>query len=319
VTVTFTVRLYINEDADRWDDFCENAIQATFLHSRRFLSYHGDRFCDTSLLIEQDGKLVGLFPAALDPNNSLRIVSHPGATYGGILHQGHLRGEHMISAIQAICAFYAAQGKTNILYKVVPAIYFKSPAHDDSYALFRIGASRIRCDLSSAIDLNNRLTASDRRKRSLKKSLKAGTSVDEGKKLLPAFWKVLTDNLNLKHSASPVHSLSEITLLADRFPENIKCICGIVDNVVVAGVILFSKHTAQHAQYIASNEIGRDLSSLDPVFEYCINKAYRDGKRWFDFGISNDADGMILNNDLYRFKSEFGGGGVVHEFFSINL
>jgi hypothetical protein len=36
-------------------------------------------------------------------------------------------------------------------------------------------------------------------------------------------------------------------------------------------------------------------------------------------GISTEQQGTVLNDGLYRFKSEFGGGGVVHEFFEIDL
>ena len=43
------------------------------------------------------------------------------------------------------------------------------------------------------------------------------------------------------------------------------------------------------------------------------------GLQDFDFGISTEAEGMILNEGLYRFKSEFGGGGVVHEFYEMRL
>jgi lipid II:glycine glycyltransferase (peptidoglycan interpeptide bridge formation enzyme) len=61
------------------------------------------------------------------------------------------------------------------------------------------------------------------------------------------------------------------------------------------------------------------MSALDAVIEHCIEQAMRDAKRWFDFGISTESQGLVLNEGLYRFKSEFGGGGTVHEFFEIDL
>ncbi len=62
---------------------------ATFLHTRRFLAYHQDRFKDVSLLLANDKGIVGLFPAALDPAEARTVVSHPGITYGGLLHSGN--------------------------------------------------------------------------------------------------------------------------------------------------------------------------------------------------------------------------------------
>lgn len=317
--MSISVRPFRSSDADTWDDFCKDSLQATFLHTRRFLSYHGDRFEDRSLIIEDESEWVGLFPAALSPGAATSVTSHPGITYGGILHQGNLRGERMIPAFDAIRQHYAAQGCVKLLYKAVPTLYHQVPAQDDLYALFRLRAERTRCDLSCTIDLHRRLPVSERRRRSLKKAIKAGVEIVEGVQHLAALWEVLMDNLGRKHGAKPVHTLAEITLLAERFPTSIHCVCGYLNNLIVAGVVLFVTPTTHHAQYIASSQKGYEVSSLDLIFEYCIDAAIKAQRRWFDFGISNENHGKVLNDGLYRFKSEFGGGGVVHEFYELNL
>lgn len=317
--MTFSVRPYSEEDSQEWDDFCAKADQATFLHTRRFLSYHGERFIDRSLLIEEDGRLLGLFPAAEHPKQCDHIVSHPGITYGGVLHVGALRGARMIDAIGAIGRHYRKLKYHQLVYKAVPTFYQRRPAQDDLYALFRVGALRTRCDLSSTIDLGNRGALSERRRRSLKKALKAGVTITSGAKYLPALWEVLTENLALKHGVAPVHSLGEIASLMERFPGNIDCYCCALDEEILAGVIVFSTPMADHAQYIASSGKGYEVSALDAVFEHCIAKSQQLGKRWFDFGISTEASGTQLNEGLYGFKTEFGAGGFVHEFYEIKL
>ena len=310
---------YDPADAEVWDTFCRATHQATFLHSRLFLSYHGDRFQDCSLIIEEEGSLVGVFPAALNPGDNRSVVSHPGITFGGILHQGGLRGEKMLTALTAICRHYFEHEYAKLIYKAVPLFYHTTPAQDDLYALYRLGARRIRCDLSSTIDLQRRLPVSERRKRSLKKARKAGIVIREGNEYLPAFWEIVTDNLERKHKVSPVHTLAEIVMLAAWLPDNIRCVVGLHADNVVVGSLLFATPVADHAQYIASSEFGYEISALDAVFEHCIATAASDGKRWFDFGISTENGGLVLNEGLYRFKSEFGGGGAVHEYFEIDL
>lgn len=317
--MSLTVRRYCTADADGWDDFLEGALQATLLHTRRFLSYHGERFADRSLIIEDGYKCVGLFPAALSPCDPACVVSHPGITYGGVLHQGSLRGERMVAALAEICRHYQAQGLDKLTYKAVPSFYHRAPAQDDLYALFRLGAVRTRCDLSCTIDVQHRLPVSERRRRSLKKVTRAGVEVVEGCQYLPSLWEVLTENLASKHGVKPVHSIEEIALLASRFPDEIRCVCASLDNRVIAGMLLFITPTVHHAQYIASNEKGYEVSALDLLFEYSIEMAGDQGSRWFDFGISTESQGMVLNDGLYRFKSEFGGGGAVHEFYELNL
>lgn len=77
------VRHFTTDDFNEWDRLVDESWNGTFLHKRRFLAYHGERFTDVSLIIEDDkGQLIGVFPAAIDPADPNRVVSHPGSTYG---------------------------------------------------------------------------------------------------------------------------------------------------------------------------------------------------------------------------------------------
>jgi Acetyltransferase (GNAT) domain len=297
-----------------WDDFCSSSVNATFLHTRRFLSYHQDRFKDLSVLVFESGKLIGIFPAAQSPSDSSLVISHPGITYGGLVHQGSLRGKRMIEVLSTLSAFYLKNGYQRLQYKVIPYIYSKSPSQDDLYALFRMGALRTRCDLSCAIDLANPPLLSERRRRGLKKAQKVIT-LSNNLDLLGELWSVVEENLARKHDAKPVHSLAEMILLSQRFPEQIILRCGLMEGRVVAGVVFFNANNVWHAQYIAASLVGYEQSALDAVFISAIEEARSLGTRYFDFGTSNEEQGKVLNEGLYTFKSEFGAGGVAHEFY----
>ena len=310
---------YTPEHEIAWDHFCAEAHNATLLHTRRFLSYHGQRFKDRSLLIFMDGKLAGVFPAAESPSDPEMVVSHPGATYGGLVHQGRLSGAGMIDALSAIAEHYKrAESYRKIQYKAVPYIFTKKPVQDDSYALFRLHAQRIRCDLSCTIDLADRGAVSERRKRGLKKALKVVELSSDGS-LLPELWHVIAHNLARKHDARPVHSLNELTLLRERFPREMVIRSALIAGKVEAGVVFFNSHKSWHAQYIAASEAAYAVSALDAVFDSAIREAEMAGARYFDFGTSNEEAGLVLNDGLYRFKSEFGGGGVAHEYYELEL
>ena len=317
--MTLELRSYTPGDEQRWDDFCGTSYEGTLLHTRSYLSYHKDRFADKSLMIEFDGKLVGIFPAAVHHADATCVVSHPGVTYGGVVHSGYLRGSRMIETLTLIASRYAKEGFARLVYKVVPSFYHKAPAEDDVYALHRLGAALVRCDLSSSIKLNSRQPESQRRKRGLKKAMKAGFEVREGAQYLNDLWRVVTDNLQRKHGTKPVHSVEEIELLAGKFPSEIRCVVALFEEKVECGTLIFSTQAADHAQYIASSEVGYAFSGLDAVFEYAISSAITRGKDWFDFGISTEEGGAYLNDGLYNFKSEFGGGGTVHKFFELQL
>jgi hypothetical protein len=305
--------------ANEWDSFCNQCIQATFLHTQRFITYHGSKFRDRSLVIKEKNKIIGLFPAAELPSDCSIIVSHPGITYGGLLHCGALIGEDAIQAFQSIATWYSGMGYKRLIYKAIPKIYHQVPCDDDIYALFRQGALKERVDLSSSINLNNRRSISKRRERSLNRAEKSGVYVSQELNLLGGMWKVLEDNLMRRHSAKPVHSLPEIIKLAELFPKEIKCTCAFLEKELIAGVVTFSTKTCMHAQYIASNQCGYDHSALDLVFNNLIAEATENKQQWFDFGISNENDGKILNAGLYNFKTEFGGGGIIHEHYELKL
>ena len=309
---------YRDEMAADWDAFCARAVNATLLHTRSFLSYHGERFTDASLVLVEDGRWVGLLPAARVPGSPATFVSHPGATYGGLVHDGWLLGQRTIDAFAAVTRHFAARGGTTLRYKPLPAIYPLLPAQDDLYALFRLDARRVRCDLSSTIDLAARRPPSERRRRALKKAHKSVVVEVGGPRLLD-LWAIVEENLGRKHGARAVHSPEEMAELARRFPEAIRSLVALVDGRVEAGVILFLSARVWHAQYIASSERGYALSALDAVFERALQDAAATGARYFDFGTSNEEGGRVLNDGLYRFKSEFGGGGTAHETYELDL
>ncbi|HEY8776031.1 MAG TPA: GNAT family N-acetyltransferase [Gaiellaceae bacterium] len=310
---------YASGDRAEWDEFIADAPMATFLHSRRYLGHHGHRFAERSLMLRDSrSRLVGVFPAATDPTDERRVVSHPGITYGGVVHRGPLGGAAMVHTIAQIRDHYARQGFRTLRYKAVPDIYHRRPSADDVYALANLGARLYRCDLSCAIDLADRPRPSERRRRGERKALAQGVEVDANSAHLEEFWAVLEENLATRHSARPTHSVGEMQLLLAHFPDSIELVTARADGVVVAGVVLFKTDRVVHAQYIGSTEAGRVAFALDAVFEACVRGAMTAGARFFDFGISTEAEGRVLNAGLHKFKSEFGGGGVVHLFYELD-
>lgn len=319
-SMNLAVRRYRRQDSEGWDRLTAESWNGTFLHERRFLAYHGERFEDLSLVVEDDrGRIAGVFPAALDPGRRDTVVSHPGLTYGGIVHKGALRGAGMLEALRGICEVYREMGLRYLRYKVVPYVYHVVPSTEDLYALFRLDAVRYRCDLSAAIDLDARQKPSTLRRRDLGKARGAGVEVTFGTGYLEPFWAVLEDNLRSKYNTRPVHTLEEITFLQSRFPEHIRCIVGVVGHQVVAGVVLFHTPRVVHVQYSASTAAGNSVGAPTAVIDYALCKSTELGARYFDFGISNEQEGRILNEGLHRFKTSFGAGGVVHEFYEVEL
>ncbi|MDZ7651414.1 MAG: GNAT family N-acetyltransferase [Burkholderiaceae bacterium] len=295
---------------------------ATFLHTRQFLSYHRDRFEDLSVLVENDrNELVAVMPAARDPASLTTATSHPGTTYGGIVHCG-LTGRPMLAALHACCAHFAQRGCTLLRYKVVPSIYRRSPCEDDLHALFMLGANRYRCDLSASVDLAQLPALGSQRRRGLRKACAAGVEVNlDARAQLADFWEVLAANLYQRHGASPVHCVEEMDELMRRFPDNIRlavATAGIAEPIL-AGTVLFLTSRVAHVQYVAATPEGRQAGATDLLFDQCIAQARAAAFQHFDFGISTEAGGRTLNYGLHEYKMGFGATGVIHDFYELEI
>jgi hypothetical protein len=314
------VRLREAADDDAWDDLITRSWNGTLLHTRRFLGYHGNRFDDRSLVAEdQHGVIRAVLPAAVDPTRTDTVSSHPGATYGGIVHDGWVHGSRATRVMGLMTSYYRTLGFDSLRYRPVPSIYHRVPAQDDLYALFRFGAYRQRCDLSSTIDLALGYRMTKGRRASLKRAGRLGVSVRWDHQALDEFWPVLGEALTRRHGARPVHSLEEITLLAELFPDEISLAVVRVDHQIVGGAVFFHCFPVLHLQYLATTASGLALGAADVVIEAGMMRATEDGYRYFDFGISTEDQGQTLNDSLYRFKASFGAGGITYEEYEIDL
>ncbi len=309
---------YVPSFAEEWDAFIKNCPMATFLHSRRFLSYHRDRFNDCSLVFMDGEALLGVLPAA---ESGQSVESHPGATFGGIVHNGKLSGEKMQEAITLAAEHYRQAGFSSFVYKAPPACYRRRPCDDDLYALHELNAQLSTCKLSCTINLADQEEISYARRKGEKKAIKAGLCLVTGEEYLPTIWQLVEENMQLRHGAKPVHSYAEIEYLSKLFPDNIKFYAGLLADEIVCGGVLFLSESVWHAQYVHANEVGRKIYALDLFYQHIIEQAKVAGVRYFSFGVSNKPQNMGggLNSGLYAAKKQFGGGGEAHLVFTLPL
>ena len=311
---------YQPDRAAAWDELVARSVNGTMLHTRRYLAYHGDRFADRSLVITNPrGWPIGVLPAAVDPSDAAVVTSHPGLTYGGLVHDGSLRGALMLRTMTRVAAHYRAQGYTTLRYKSPPSIYAAAPAADDLHALFRLGAQRYGCGLAAAINLARRGKVASSRRQRRRRAEAAGVHIQEGWADIAAYWQMLEGNLAGRHGATPTHTLAEIEDLHDRFPKEVILVTARLDGDLVAGNLFTVEGPVLQVRYTATTQAGRDLSATDLVVERGIGLAAELGCRYFSFGTSTMRGGRELNDPQYEFKTSFGAGGVLHEDYELDL
>jgi hypothetical protein len=314
--VVYEVYRYSLEYKNKWNEFVSNSKNGTFLLDRNYMDYHADRFDDYSLLILDNGRIIAVLPANILEG---KLVSHQGLTYGGLIYSVETKLGELIEIYKVLFDFLNKNGIQTLVFKTVPKFYCTQNTDDTDWILFKLNAQCIRKDSAFVIDNSKfRIGYQERRNRSIKKAKKLNFSIEEGRSVLESFWQeILIPNLKEKHGVNPVHSLSEIELLACKFPENIRQFNILLDDKIVAGCTIFETENVAHAQYISGNEIGRSTGCLDLLFDWLINERYK-GKMYFDFGIANEEMGQKINKGLMDWKEGFGARAVSHDFYEIN-
>lgn len=309
-----TITKYTHTLATEWDRFIEESRNGTFLHKRGYMDYHANRFNDHSLMFYNNGKLIAALPAHIKDNS---LCSHNGITYGGLILGEECTTETTLEIFNTLRSYLRANtAATEIIYRPTPHIYHRSPCEEDIYALFRNGAVLTECKASSAIELCNPIKPKGRRR--LTAAMKSRLHIKEENDYT-SFWTILNNRLQSKYGSTPVHSLSEITLLHNRFPQNIRLFTiGDDGGNTLGGVVLYITEKVVHMQYCGTTDEGRRISALDHLYDYLINDLFKE-KRYFDFGTSVEEGGHYLNSGLIAYKERLGGRTITYNTYLIDL
>ena len=298
-----------------WDEFIARSKNGTFLLQRDYMDYHSDRFSDHSLLFLKGGSVQAVMPACKIGN---ALVAHGGLTYGGYIMSRKTTTEDTLSFFILLKEMLKKEALNELKIKPVPHIYHALPAEEDLYALFRLNAQLSVRNISATVYMPDRPVFRKDRKAGARRAEANGLTVSESTDFA-VFWKILEDNLKTKYGARPVHTLDEMTALANKFPKNIKLYLAInPDGTPLGGTVIFITPNVVHTQYISATPEGKQLGAIDIIFDRLINDTYADC-RYFDFGTSNEEGGRVLNESLICQKEGFGARGICYDTYSVTL
>lgn len=311
----FDIIRYTLGRKDEWNTFVAGSKNGTFLFNRNYMDYHSDRFEDFSLMFYLQGRLYGLMPA----NKKGDIFqSHMGLTYGGLIMDAKTTAAATVQLFHELNDYLRAEGFRHVFYKCIPWIYHQMAAEEDLYAMVRTCDVRLQeRDLGTAIIQRNTIRWERVRRRALKRAQEAGVTVERSTDYA-GFWQVLNDNLKLKYDSKPVHTLSEISLLASRFPEDIVLYLARLGDEILAGMVLYVSKQVARAQYSSATPLGKQLGAIDILYDRIIHHDYAN-LPYFEFGTSAMADSNVINESLIFQKEGFGGRGVCFDRYEWDL
>jgi hypothetical protein len=309
------IQVYSPADKELWDDFVRQSKNGTFLLLRDYMDYHQDRFEDSSLLVwDNKERLIALLPANREGQT---FVSHGGLTFGGFITDRSMKVPTMLELFECTRTFLVNNAFTQFDYKTVPHIYHLLPAEEDLYALFLCNAHLVRRGVLTVVAHGQRPAFQERRARRVKRAQAHGIT-SRASEDWATYWDILTQVLVAVHGTQPVHTVQEIQMLHSRFPKNIKLFAAYRDSELLAGVVIYESALVAHTQYIAANQRARDTGALDHLFHFLLEDVYKD-KAYFDFGTSDENNGLCLKQGLIEQKEGFGARAVMHDHYTIRL
>lgn len=321
------VKRYSKELENEWEEFVTSSVNGTFMQERRFLSYHpSGRFSDYSLMFMDDKIIIAVLPAALLQQEDKRIlVSHPGASHGGLIIKSGLSTKKCLELVNALVEYCTTAGFDYIRLKPVPKIYHKELSDQLDFALRFSGFNLEYTELATVLELKKgeesfiKGVLSDTAYRNYKKALKSGLSVVEDANIND-FWPILKNKLKLSHNAKPAHTLDEINLLKTLYPDRIKLFAAYDGVTPVAGVLAFLlNYRVINCFYIAHHDDFQQKRPLNLIFGYMMEWGLKNGFSYLDWGISTEAKGSKINRGLFHFKEGYGGHGVLRECYLYNV
>lgn len=305
---------YTPDKKEEWNAFVANSKNGTFLFDRDFMEYHADRFTDFSLMVYLNDKLVAVFPANVKDEV---VYSHQGLSYGGLIIADKTNFVKRVAYHQGLITHLTTQGVEKLIVKPLPSFY--QNYSDEEALLFNwLKAAILKKDIYCYIDTSIENSINRNRKRAIKRADSKGIEVRETEDY-KEFWDlILTPNLNQRFGVNPVHSLEEIHLLKEKFPNNIRFWGSYDGNKLTAGVVMFLSDEVAHFQYSSGTESRAENGDLDLLFERIVC-FYKPSYKYISFGSSTHPGGSIVNLGVLQWKESFGAINTTQSVYEIAL
>lgn len=326
--MSLKIESYTGKWEKTWDGFVANSRNGTLFHKRRFLAYHpAERFEDESLIFLDGEKIIGLLPAAKKTDNGkIFLVSHPGASYGGLvlpLGSGMKETGEMLEAVKD---FAEKKGYAGISFlRLPPSSLQVESSEDQQYWMYRQGYQMTRCEMDGAVDVSSMnetdiLASLTGKCRNMVRQAERGNvrvSISDDFK---TYWSLLESVLEARHGAHPTHTLDEIIRLKSLLPNDIRLLAAFINGKMVAGTVLVTINSrAIYTLYMAQDYASQKFHPMHLVLVEALKLAIREKRRALHLGVSTEDGGTKVNEGLFFFKESFGCRPVRRESWELAL
>ncbi len=305
-----TIRRYKLSDEKNWENLLYRCKNPAFVLSRKFISYHEDKFEDFSIVIYTDNILIAAIPAC-----KIKKVwhAHPGLPFADIMICDMFHWVKIRDILNLLKHFLLNEGFEHAIFKIMPDIYKGMLSDDMLYFLRDLGANLHEQKLTTAIPLFNYQNV---KKNVINKSKQNKRSFifDSQEIDIADVYDLMKSYIFQKYQAIPIHSLVQLQKIMELFPQNVRCIAAYHDHKLKGGMFLFVYEKVVKVQYIFSSEqYLADILLLKAVEIYLSSHEY------LDLGTSNSLPNNQINYGNLDFKAKNGGKACIVESYILPL
>lgn len=319
---------YTPAHQEAWEAFVKDSRNGTLFHTRRFLAYHPEgAYKDASLLLYKDDHLVAVLPAAVvEDNGKKMLVSHPGASYGGLVLSSKYGMKETGEMVDALMAYARVEGFAGIRFlRLPPPSVRRAYSDDQEYWLYQKNWKMFRYELATSLFLQGITeetlleTYEGKCRNAVRQGMKGGATVSVSDDV-DQFWPVLEETLNARHGTKPTHTLEAFKALQASCPGEARLIAAEHEGKIIAGIVFVTLHSkALYTLYIAQNFAFQQLRPLPLLVHELAKLALIEKRDVLHFGISTEDGGKEVNEGLFFFKESFGGVSVRRESWECTL
>tara|TARA_Y100000748_G_C15499034_1_gene489289 strand:- start:966 stop:1958 length:993 start_codon:yes stop_codon:yes gene_type:complete len=314
------IKKYTKSMSNQWDNFIRNSNNGTIFHYRDFLNYHIKRnFEDHSLCFFDNNNLICAIPATLKNNH---LISHPGASYGGLIIDSSVKFSIMSEIIKLLDK-YCIDNKIKSFFLIPsPNIYWARYDASLEYLLEYNNYYSKEIYISHAAKLNQEkkiIHYIDKRKkryinRLLKNEKMQILKIDDwDNSFTNDFYQILVHNKK-RYATQPTHSLDELKKLKLLFKDEIELFITIKQNEVLGGCVLFiTNNCTSLVFYNAIKEEVKNLQLASLQLYFCADYSEKLNLKYIDFGVSQQpetSNPLSPKKSLINFKEKFNSLGV---------
>ena len=307
-----------NKHEALWDSFVLKSNNGTIFHLRKFLSYHKERnFQDCSFIFQNKNNIEALFTGAIVDDV---LYSHPGASFGGFIYN-QLSFESGRKIVELLLEFLQKNNLKELVIVPTPFIYYNQYNEVMEYCLYIKGFNIIEYYISSFVNLeSNLLNQMHNRKKRYIKNLENKIEIKLSKDL-DSFYPILVSN-KLKHKVKPTHTLEELKILMQKFPDKIKLLLSYQNNKIIGGALNFI--TNKNSCSLFYNMIDYEYQSLQVAslqIYASLKWAQENNLKFLDIGVSQlyEDNKIIPHESLINFKEQFGAKVMIRKVMKLKL